>query len=178
MLLLELDAGLHAQLGVEVRERLIQQEGLRLADDGAAQGDALALAAGELARLALEQRPQLEDVCRLLDATVDLRLRRAAHPQAEGEIVEHGHVRVERVGLEDHGDVAVARGHVVDHLVADPDRAFAELLESGQHAQRRRLAAAGRTDHDHELRVLDVEVQVIDSDRATREALSDMLVGD
>ena len=39
-----------AQRGVEVRQRLVEQEGRGLAHDGAADGDALALAAGELAR--------------------------------------------------------------------------------------------------------------------------------
>ena len=50
--LLELDAHLDAQLGVEVGQRLVEQEHLRMAHDGAAERDALALAAGELARLA------------------------------------------------------------------------------------------------------------------------------
>ena len=44
-----------AQLRVEVRERLVHQERLRLAHDRAAHRDALALAAGELRRLAVEQ---------------------------------------------------------------------------------------------------------------------------
>ena len=39
----------HAQRGVEVGQRLVEQEGLGLAHDGAADGDALALAARELA---------------------------------------------------------------------------------------------------------------------------------
>ena len=48
--------GAHAdpQLRVEVRERLVHQERLRLAHDRAAHRDALALAAGELRRLAVE----------------------------------------------------------------------------------------------------------------------------
>ena len=59
-----LDLGAHgdAQLGVEVRERLVEQEHLRVAHDGAAHGDALALAARELARIALEERDQAEDL--------------------------------------------------------------------------------------------------------------------
>ena len=56
--LLDLGAHLHAQLGVEVGERLVEEEDLRIAHDGAAHGDALALAAGELARIAVEQRLQ------------------------------------------------------------------------------------------------------------------------
>ena len=60
--LLDLGAHLHAQLGVEVRQRLVEQEHLRVAHDGAAHGDALALAAGELARIALEVGAEAEDV--------------------------------------------------------------------------------------------------------------------
>ena len=58
----ELDAHLNAQRGVEIGQRLVEQEDLRLAHDGAADGDALALAAGELAGLALEQRLELQDL--------------------------------------------------------------------------------------------------------------------
>ena len=46
----DLDAHLDAQFGVEIGERLVEQEHLRLAHDGAADGDALALAAGQLLR--------------------------------------------------------------------------------------------------------------------------------
>ena len=65
--LLDLGAHLHAQLGVEIGERLVEQEDLRIADDGAAHGDALALAAGELARIAVEQLLEAEDLGRPLD---------------------------------------------------------------------------------------------------------------
>ena len=70
--LLELDAHLHAQFGVEVGQRLVEQEHPRMAHDGAAQRDALALAARELARLALQVVADAEDVGRLLDALGDL----------------------------------------------------------------------------------------------------------
>ena len=53
----DLDAHLHAQLGVEVRQRLVEQERLGLAHDGPADGDALALPAGKLPRLAVASVP-------------------------------------------------------------------------------------------------------------------------
>ena len=56
--------------------------------------------------------------------------------------------------------------HVVDDAVADHDAALADVLEPGEHAQRRRLAAARRADEHHELAVLDVEVEVVDGARA------------
>ena len=46
--------------------------------------------------------------------------------------------------------------------LADQDRAVADLLETGDHPERRRLAAAGRADEDHELVVLDHQLERID----------------
>ena len=57
----DLGAHLHAQLRVEVRERLVHQERRRLAHDRAAHRDPLALAARERARLALQERLEAED---------------------------------------------------------------------------------------------------------------------
>ncbi len=50
----DLGAHLAAQLGVEVAERLVEQEHPRLAYKGATHGDALALAAAQLRRAAAE----------------------------------------------------------------------------------------------------------------------------
>ena len=58
----DLGAGLDAQLGVEVRERLVHEEDRGLADDRPAERDALALAAGQLLRLAIEELLEAEDV--------------------------------------------------------------------------------------------------------------------
>ena len=71
-------------------------------------------------------------------------------------------VRVERVVLEDHRDVALLRARVVDDPAADRDRAVRDLLEARDHPQRRRLAAARRADEDEELAVADVEREVVD----------------
>jgi hypothetical protein len=54
VLLADVDADLRAQGGVEVGQRLVEQEQLRAADDRAAHGDALALASGQRARQAIE----------------------------------------------------------------------------------------------------------------------------
>ena len=103
----ELGAHRDAELGVEVGEGLVEQEGGRVAHDGAADRDALALAAGELAGAALEERVDLEQAGGLGDALGDLGPRQAGVLEAEGEVLAHGHVRVERVGLEHHGEAAV-----------------------------------------------------------------------
>ena len=60
----QLDAHLGAQRGVEVGQRLVEQENLGLAHDGAADGDALALAAGERAGALLQARLELQHAWR------------------------------------------------------------------------------------------------------------------
>ena len=131
--LLDLGARLHAQLGVEVGERLVHQERGRLAHDRAAHGDPLPLPARERARLAVEVGVEAEQLRSLVDALVDLLLVELLQLQAEADVVVDGQVRVERVALEDHRDVAVARGHVVDDPIADLQLALGDLLEARDH---------------------------------------------
>ena len=69
------------------------------------------------------------------------------------------HVRVQRVVLEHHRDVALLGREVGDVAVADEQPTAVDALEAGEHPQRRRLAAAGRADQDEELAVVDDEVE-------------------
>jgi hypothetical protein len=142
-------------------ERLVHQIGLRLPDNGAAHRNPLALATRQVGRLALQVRLESEHVGRLRDPALELILRHVAQLQSETEILLDGHVGIQRVVLEHHGDVAVLGRHVVDHLVADRDRTGADVLQARDHPQCRRLAAAGWTDQHHELAVFDVEAEVV-----------------
>jgi len=71
-------------------------------------------------------------------------------------------VRVERVALEDHRDVAVFRREVGDVAIADADRARVDGLEPGDHAQHRGLTATRRPDEHEKLRVVHVQVDGVD----------------
>ena len=173
---LDLAAGLRAQLGVEVRERLVHEEDLGLTDERAPEGDALALPARELARLAREELADVERLRGRVDPAPDLVPRHLAHLEPEREVVADGHLRVERVVLEDHGDVATARRHVVDDVVADPDVPSGEPLEAGQQPQRGRLAGAGGADEHHELAVGNLERELVQGDDVT-EVLRRAVVG-
>ena len=68
----DFETGLHAQCGIEVGERFVKQECLRLAHNGAADRDALALATGKIGRLAVKQRFKLQDFRGLSDPQVAL----------------------------------------------------------------------------------------------------------
>ena len=81
---LQLRAHLHAQLRVEIRERLVEQEGDGLADQGPRERDALPLAAGQFARPARQQRRARHGGGRLVDAPSHLvarNTRRARNPK-------------------------------------------------------------------------------------------------
>ncbi len=120
----DLRAHVDAELRVEVRERLVHQVGLRLSDDRPSHRYPLTLAARERTWLAVEERFQPENVGSLSHAPVDLLLRLLSQPEAEGDVVVDGQVRVERVALEDHRDVPVARRHPVDDPVPDSQHPF------------------------------------------------------
>jgi hypothetical protein len=92
----------------------------------------------------------------------DLGLGDAGDLEGEAHVVGDRHVRVERVVLEDHGDVAVLGGQVGDVAVTDPGcLPLVDFLEAGEHAQRGGLSRTGGTDEDEELAVLDVDVQLL-----------------
>ena len=174
----DFDAHGDAQLGVEVGERFVEQKRLRLPNDGAAHGDALALAAGELARLAIKKRPDLQDLRGFVDARLDLGLIHPAIAQSIRHVVVNGHVRIERVVLKHHGDVALGRFDVVDDTTADIDLARGRRLEPRDHPKQGGLSAAGRTDQHAELPVADVEADALDGFDATCVDLAHIPEGD
>src|ERR1700730_1911377 len=100
-------------------------------------GPPLALPAGALAGFAVKQVAEVEPVGNLADPLVDRLAALARQLEAEAQVVGHVHVRVERVGLEDHRDVALARGEVGYPPAADVDIATGGLLEPGHDPQRR-----------------------------------------
>ena len=83
-------------------------------------------------------------------------------------------MRVERVVLEHHGDVAVARRHVVDDIAANPDLPAADFLQPGNHAQGGGFAAAGRADQHDEFMIGDFEVDAFNGLHAAFVFLDDL----
>src|SRR5262249_39679271 len=144
--------------------------------------NALALAAGKLVRIALAvlarwKSDQLEE---LVDTRVGSR--RVPVPQARhgGDVVAHGHVR-EKPGLLD--DVAPLQAQLdgVDLLrvdAVDQDASAVGLGEAVDHAQRRRLAAAGWSDEHARLAGGDLQAQVAHRVGAAREPFADVLERD
>ena len=151
---LQLDLHLVAQLGVEIGQRLVEQQNARLGRDGAGDRDALLLAAGELPRIA---RRRSRRAGRAPSASLDAPRRvsardtlSAARPKATFSNTRQ--MRKQRIGLEDEADAALVRRQAGD-VVAAPIRMRPWLgsIEPGDHAQDRGLAAAGRSEQRDEL---------------------------
>ncbi len=70
-------------------------------------------------------------------------------------------MRVERVALEHHGDVAFLGRQVVHHPVANRDRAAGNAFQTGDHPEQCGLAAARGPDENHELTIGNVEVDAM-----------------
>src|SRR6185437_15034845 len=86
---------------------------------------------------------------------------RCDHSQRKGDVVEHRHVRIERVALEHHRDVALAGLAIGDVLTVEEDAARAQRLDPGEDAQRCRLAGSRRPEQREEFARLDIEVEAV-----------------
>jgi hypothetical protein len=155
---LELGPHLQPQERVEVGERLVHEQHLRPDRERPGHRHPLPLPARELARELRELALDVHERRRALHLAPDRGLvHPLLHAQAEGDVLEHRHVREDGVVLEHHRDVARAGRQAVHPPFADPDPAVGLGLQAGDDAQEGGLAAARRAQQDGELPVLHVE---------------------
>ncbi len=155
-------AHLDAKLGVEIGQRLVEQEHVRPDHHRACDRDTLQLAARELVRPARRELVELHQLERDRDPLPKLLPADLACPQPVGDVVADVKVGEHRIVLEHHAGVAPVRRQGVDALVAEQDAAAVECAEPRHHAQQRSLAAAGRAEQGEELAVADRERDVVD----------------
>ena len=177
-----LDFKAHAfpQLGVQVGQGLVQQQQGGLCHQGAGQGHALLLAAGQLAGNALGVLNQVHGLQHTFDLLPDGGLIHFFDGQGIGHIVEHGHVGPHSVGLKHHADVALFRlekhlaaGH---HLVIEQHAAGGGLLKACDNAQHGGLAAARGPQQGNKFAIGKGCVESVQHDRIAK-AFGDILDG-
>ena len=157
---LQLELHLLAELEVQRAERLVEQQHLRLVDDGPGQRDPLALAAGQLGRLAAAEPGQPDHLQRPDGLLPPLRLGHPAHPQPVLDVLRHRHVREQRVVLEDGVDVPGVRRHLRNVAAAELDPPGVRPLEPGDQPEQRGLARSGGPEQGEELARPDHQVHV------------------
>ena len=105
----ELDEHPLAELEVEGGQRLVEEEHLRLVDEGPGDGHALFLPAREEVRLLCGLVGHPDEVEHPVDLVVDLALRPLGDAEAEGDVLPDRHVGEQGVALEDGVDLALVR---------------------------------------------------------------------
>ena len=124
-------------------------------DERARDRHALLLAAGELVRKALAEAGQPHVLQRFRDLAGDLGRRRLRHLERERDVALDGHVREQRVALEDRAHGPRFGRPVGQVFAVQEDAAAVGKVEAGDHPQQRGLAAAGRAQQREELAGLD-----------------------
>ena len=149
---------LAARQGIDAGGRLVEDEKVRVVDEGAAEAQLLLHAAGQLARGTRFELLQARRRKKLVDLGATLRRRQSEQSAEEIDVLEHGERRVEVAAeaLRHIGDAAadVPQGLLVgDALVEDDDLAALNDLHPRDEPQQRGLANAIRPDHaDHDAR--------------------------
>ena len=171
---LELDPERDPQARIEVGQRLVQHQQPGAARDRPPDRDPLLLAAGEGARVAIQQVLDPEQRRHLAHPALDLGCGRPGGAQREGDVVEAGEVREQGDVLEQQADVAPPRLQRGDVLAVDPDPAGVRLMQPRDGLEQGRLAGIARPDDAEELAVREIEADAAQRlDR--REALAQPL---
>src|SRR3546814_2721794 len=114
---------------MEGGERLVEQKDLGVTDDSASHGDTLPVVARKLTWIALQIGDEAEDLGGPAHTLGDGRFVGASELQREAHVVGDRHMRIERVVLEHHGNVALLWRNAVHHQVTDADLACRDALE-------------------------------------------------
>ena len=158
---LELLPELVAQLGVQIGERLVEQQNLGLQHERPGDGDALLLPAGQLghvfAQLVFGQVDPPGDIA---DEAVALGRLLLADAEAEGDVLPHAHAGEKRIVLEHHADLALVAREPGDSLPVDVDLAGGRLDEPRQGAQGGCLSAARGSKQREEFPRFHLEIKV------------------
>jgi hypothetical protein len=135
-----------ADLGVQRAERQasIQQQDPRIDGQGAGKRHPLALSAGELAWKSVRKPRKLDEIEQVADPFADRAFGRslAARPcaQPEGDVVGNAHMLEQSVALEHEADAPFAQVELCGVGPAKEDPAGIGSFETGDDAQKRRLA--------------------------------------
>ena len=169
-LLTELDA----HLCVEGGERLVEEEHARLDRQRAGEGDPLLHSAGELMWIALRSGGEPDQLEKLLDPRATNSAALPSDPQAEFDVRLGGHIREERVRLEDHAHVALVGRNIRDVVALDDHPSRGRCLEPGDDPECGRLPAARRAEEGKKLTGLEGDVDLLDG-REVAELLVQLL---
>src|SRR6266481_5877964 len=152
-----------AGLRIQVAGGFVGQDDRGLIDQGAGNGNALTLAAGELVRLVIHARSQVNGLQCAFCPRNSLFRRRTAVDEWQLDVVQRGSSRQQVEGLEDEADFFVANtgGFVVvqlaDQISIEPVAPFAGRIQAADQVHQGGFAGPRRSHDGHILAALDVQ---------------------
>src|SRR5579884_324640 len=149
----ELPAHVHAKLGIEMRERFVEQENARIAEHRSCKRSALAFAAREARGTVPKMRRNVERACNVANACVDLRSTRALHAQRECEVFVNRHVRKQRVVLKNKRHSTVLRRNAEQIASVERERSALGRLKTRDQAQQAGFPGTAWTENDQRFTV-------------------------
>src|SRR3984893_7740321 len=147
---------------VEIGQRFVEQQYLRIDGKSAAERNALPLTAGECRYLALAEPLQPQHREQLGHSPGDLGAADAPQFQAVADVLRHRHVRPQSIGLEHHRDVALVGRQPGNIVLADRYRAACHSDKTAYGAKQGGLAAARRTQKRYELAACSPERDMVE----------------
>ena len=148
---------LDARLRVERAGGLVRQDDLWIVHQGASNGHALHLTAGELRGLLVHMGAKSHALKRGTGAPGSLRAVHARQREGELDVGQNGLVRDEVIALEDEAHAVIAVGIPLSvSIIAGRDTVYYDIarirvVEPAQDVEKRSLAGARRTQHGHKL---------------------------
>jgi hypothetical protein len=141
-------------LGIERPERLVHQQDFGIADQHLREANPLALPARQHVRITIAERPEAHRGKPALRAFKRVRAGRTLDFQADGNIVDRGLPRKQRIGLKQIAGLPV---QPCKRRIEDSDRSRCRFEQAGGDVQQRRFSASGGPDDCDELAMLDLK---------------------
>ncbi len=154
---------LFAQIGVERRERLIEQEKLRAVHQCAGERDALLLTTAQPGGAHGSEFGHLDHVQGSFDAAGDFLFRNTLDAQTVGHVVARVEMWKQSVVLKDSVYAAFVGRQLVQSLAGHPDFPGRRLFEAGDEAQKRSFSGAAFAEQSEKFSGSDVQRNVIEN---------------
>ena len=139
---LDLGSRGNAKSCVQIRQGLVHEKNVGLANNGTCERNPLSLAPREFRGSPVKKLGQFDHLLGPHDPVLVGCGIHFSDLERKPAILERVHVRVQGIGLEDHGGIPVLGVEFVDPNPINRDLAFGYLFETGNHAHGRCLAAS------------------------------------
>src|SRR5699024_3161200 len=153
----------------------IHEKHFRLADDSTSKRYTLLVCLGKRSDLFVQNICESEKPGSCFYPAVDHSPRKISEPQTESHIVICIKMAVQGVILKSHCKAPVTGKDIVDQIFPQPDLTGSDILQTTDHAQDRRFAAAARSVKDNKLTVFYMKADVIYGDESVWVSFSQVL---